>query len=128
MSEDNPSTTAVPVTNPVKTHVKDPKKVEAGRRLAKISQEAKARKRAQREAIKEGQNVPDVENKCGEPGGDTAITLEKVGMVVCITVGLGSLYIMWCNRREKSGKTEESISTEKPQPTPKPQGDLDLFD
>jgi hypothetical protein len=61
MSEENPSTTSVPVTNPVKTHVKDPKKVEAGRRLAKISQEAKAKKRAQREAIKEEQNVLDVE-------------------------------------------------------------------
>jgi hypothetical protein len=61
MSEENPSTTSVPVTNPVKTHVKDPKKVEAGRRLAKISQEAKAKKHAQREAIKEEQNVLDVE-------------------------------------------------------------------
>jgi hypothetical protein len=110
------------VTNPVKTHVKDPKKVEAGRRLANISQEAKARKRAQREAIKEEQNVLDVENKCEGSGGDTAITLERVGMVVGITVGLGSLYIMWCNRREKSEKMEESKSTEKPQ------GDPDLFD
>ena len=112
MSEENPST----FTNPVKTHVKDPKKVEAGRRLAKISQEAKARKRAQLEAIKEEQNVLDVENKCER----SAITLERVGMVVGIAVGLGSLYIMWCNRREKSEKIEESKSTEKPQPAPKP--------
>jgi hypothetical protein len=112
MSEENPST----FTNPVKTHVKDPKKVEAGRRLAKISQEAKARKRAQLEAIKEEQNVLDVENKCE----GSAITLERDGMVVGITVGLGSLYIMWCNRREKSEKIEESKSTEKPQPAPKP--------
>ena len=74
MSEDNPST----VTNPVKTHVKDPKRVETGRRLAKISQEAKARKRAQLEAIKEKQNVLDVENKCE----GSAITPERVGMVV----------------------------------------------
>jgi hypothetical protein len=43
MLEENPCTTAVLITNPVKTHVKDPKKVEAGRRLAKISREAKAR-------------------------------------------------------------------------------------
>ena len=68
MSEENPSTTAVPVTNPVKAHVKDSKKVEAGRRLVKISQEAKARKSVQREATKEEQNVPDVENKYEEPG------------------------------------------------------------
>jgi hypothetical protein len=60
MSEENPST----VTNPVKTHVKDQKKVEVGRRLAKISLEEKARKPAQREATKEEQNVLDVENKC----------------------------------------------------------------
>ena len=120
MSEENPST----VTKPVKTHVKDPKKVEAGRRR----QKAKARKRAQLEAIKEEQNVLDVENKCEGSGGDTAITLERVGMVVGITVGLGSLYVMWCNRREKSEKMEESKSTEKPQPAPKPQGGPDLFD
>jgi hypothetical protein len=36
MSEENPCTTAVLITNPVNTHVKDPKRVEAGRRLAKI--------------------------------------------------------------------------------------------
>ena len=35
MSEENPDTTAVPVTNPVKTHVKDPRRVESGRRLAR---------------------------------------------------------------------------------------------
>jgi hypothetical protein len=69
----------------------------------------------------------DVENKCEDSGGERAITLERVGMVVDITVGLGSLYIMWCNRREKREKTEESKSTEKPQPTPKPLGDPDLF-
>ncbi|CAB3992194.1 Hypothetical predicted protein [Paramuricea clavata] len=99
MSEENPST----VTNSVKTHVKDPKKVEAGRKLAKISQEANARTRAQLEAIKEEQNVLDVENKCE----GSAITLERVGMVVGITVGLGNLYVMWCNRREKSEKIEK---------------------
>jgi hypothetical protein len=49
-------------------------------------------------------------------------------MVVGITVGLGSLYIMWCNRREKSEKMEESKYAEKPQPTLKPQGGPDLFD
>ncbi|CAB3983139.1 Hypothetical predicted protein [Paramuricea clavata] len=63
MVETNPST-AEPITNPVKTHVKDPRMVEAGRRLAKISQEAKARKRAQRkEAAKEEQNALDTENR-----------------------------------------------------------------
>ena len=95
MSEENPNTTAV--TNPVKTHDKDPKKVEAGRRIAKISQEAKARKRAQREAMKEEQNILDVKNKCEGP----VITQERVGMVVGITVGLVSFYVMWCNSLEK---------------------------
>jgi hypothetical protein len=62
MSEENPDTTAVPVTNPVKTHVKDPRRVESGRRLARISKEAKARKKAQLEAIKEEQSISDTED------------------------------------------------------------------
>ena len=37
MSEEN----QVTVTNPVKTHVKNPRRVETGRRLAKISQDAR---------------------------------------------------------------------------------------
>ena len=86
------------------------KKEEAGRRLAKISQEAKARKRAQLQSMKEVQNVSDVENKCE----GSVITLERVGMVMGITVGLGSLYVMWCNRWEKSERMEESKSTEDP--------------
>jgi hypothetical protein len=53
MSGDNPNAstrTTETVTNPVNTHVKDPRRVEARRRLARISQEAKAKKRAQRDA------------------------------------------------------------------------------
>ena len=73
MSEENPDTTAVPVTNPVKTHVKDPRRVESGRRLAKISREAKARKTAQLEAIKEEeQSITDTEDK----GDGSIVTLE----------------------------------------------------
>ena len=51
MSEENPDTTAVPVTNPVKTHVKDPRMVESGRRLARINKEAKARKKEEEQSI-----------------------------------------------------------------------------
>jgi hypothetical protein len=124
MTEMNPGTTE-PITNPVKTHVKDPRRVEAGSRLAKISQEAKDWKRPQREeAAMEEQDALNAENRCEW----SAITLERVGMVVGITVGLGSLYIMWCNRREKSEKMEESKSTEEPHPTSRPQGSPDLFD
>ena len=84
MSEENPDTTAVPVTNPVKTHVKDPRRVESGRRLARISKVAKARKKAQLEAIKEEeQNVPDVDDK----GEGSIVTLKRVGLVVGIAVG-----------------------------------------
>jgi hypothetical protein len=72
----------------------------------------------------EEQNALNAENRCEW----SAITLERVGMVVGITVGLGSLYVMWCNRREKSEKMEESKSTEEPHPTPRPQGSPDLFD
>jgi hypothetical protein len=103
MSEENPNTTAVPVTNPVKTHVKDPKRVESGRRLARISKEAKARKKAQLEAIKEEeQSITDTEDK----GDGSIVILERVGLVVGIAVGLGSLYFMWCSRQEKDEKPE----------------------
>jgi hypothetical protein len=124
MSEENPDTTAVPVTNPVKTHVKDPRRVESGRRLARISKEAKARKKAQLEAIKEEQSISDTEDK----GDGSVVTLERVGLVVGIAVGLGSLYFMWCSRQEKDEKPEESKIVEEPKPvviTPK---GPDLFD
>jgi hypothetical protein len=92
MSQENTDTTAVPVTNPVKTNVKDPKMVESGRRLARISKEAKARKKAQLEATKEEeQSITDTEDK----GDGSIVTLERVGLVVGIAVGLGSLYFMW---------------------------------
>jgi hypothetical protein len=95
MSEVNPDTTAVPVTNPVKIRVKDPRRVEAGRRLARISKEAKARKKARLEAVKEEENVLIEESE----NDGSIVTLERVGLVVGIAVGLGSLYVMWCSRR-----------------------------
>ena len=125
MSEENPDTTAVPVTNPVKTHVKDPRRVEAGRRLARISKEAKARKKVQLEAIKEEeQSITDTEDK--DDG--SIVTLERVGLVVGIAVGLGSLYFMWHSSQEKDEKPEENKTVEEPEPvviTPK---GPDLFD
>ncbi|CAB3985873.1 Hypothetical predicted protein [Paramuricea clavata] len=125
MSEVNPDTTAVPVTNPVKTHVKDPRRVEAGRRLAKISKEAKARKKAQLETIKEEeQSITNTEDR----GDGSIVTLDMVGLVVGIAVGLGSLYVMWCSRQEKDEKPEEDKIVEKSEPvviTPKVP---DLFD
>jgi hypothetical protein len=117
MSEENSDTTAVPVTNPVKTHVKDPRRVESGRRLAKISKEAKSRKNAQLEAIKEEeQSIPDSEDK----GDESIVTLERVGLVVGIAVWLGSLYFMWCSRQQKSENLEESKSVAEPEPTQRP--------
>ena len=125
MSEENPDTTAVPVTNPVKTHVKDPRRVESGRRLAKISKVAKARNKAQLEAIKEEEkSITDIEDK----GDGSVVTLERVGLVVGIAVGLGSLYFMWHSRQEKDEKPEENKIVEEPKPvviTPK---GPDLFD
>ncbi|CAB3984078.1 Hypothetical predicted protein [Paramuricea clavata] len=79
MSEENPYTTAVSVTNPTKTRVKDPRKVESGRRLAKISKEAKARKKAQLEAIKEEeQSITDTEDKAA---GAALVYIHTVGAV-----------------------------------------------
>jgi hypothetical protein len=125
MSEENPDTTAVPVTNPVKTHVKDPRRVESGRRLAKISKVAKARNKAQLEAIKEEEkSITDIEDK----GDGSVVTLERVGLVVGIAVGPGSLYFMWHSRQEKDEKPEENKIVEEPKPvviTPK---GPDLFD
>ena len=125
MSEENPDTTAVPVTNPTKTCVKDPRRVESGRRLARISKEAKARKKAQLEAIKEEeQSITDTEGK----GDGSIVTLDMIGLVVGIAVGLGSLYVMWCSRQEKDEKPEKYRIVEEPEPiviTPK---GPDLFD
>ncbi|CAB4037106.1 Hypothetical predicted protein, partial [Paramuricea clavata] len=115
----------VPVTNPTKTRVKDPRRVVSGRSLARISKEAKARKEAQLEAIKEEeQSITDTEDK----GDGSIVTLESVGLVVGIAVGLGSLYFMWCSRQEKNEKLEENKIVEEPEPvviTPK---GPDLFD
>ena len=125
MSEENPDTTAVPVTNPVKTHVKDPRKVESGRRLARISKEAKARKKAQLEAIRgEEQSIMDTEDK----GDGSIVTLERVGLVVGIAVGLGSLYFMWCSRQKKDEKPEENKIVEEPEPVVITPEGPDLFD
>ena len=125
MPEVNPDTTAVPVTNPVKTHVKDPRRVEAGRRLARISKEAKARKKAQLEAIKEEeQSITDTEDK----GDESMVTLEGVGLVVGIAVGLGSLYFMWHSSHEKDGKLEENKVVEEPEPVVITPEGPDLFD
>jgi predicted transcriptional regulator len=125
MSEVNPDTTAAPVTNPVKTHVKDPRRVEAGRRLARISKEAKARKKAQLEAIKEeGQNVLTEESENER----SIVTLERVGLVVGIAVGLGSLYFMWHSSQEKDEKPEENKIVEEPKPVVITSKGPDLFD
>jgi hypothetical protein len=61
-------------------------------------------------------------------GDGSVVTLERVGLVVGIAVGLGSLYFMWCSRQEKDEKPEESKIVEEPKPvviTPK---GPDLFD
>jgi predicted metallo-beta-lactamase superfamily hydrolase len=125
MSEVNPDTTAVLVTNPVKTRVKDPRRVEAGRRLAKISKEAKARKKARLEVVKEEEQNVLIEESEND---GSIVTLERVGLVVGIAVGLGSLYVMWCSRQEKDEKPEENKTVEEPEPTVIIQEGPDLFD
>ena len=125
MSEDNPDTTAAPVTNPTKTRIKDPRRVESGRRLARISKEAKARKKAQLESIKEEeQSITDTEDK----GDGSIVTLERVGLEVGIAVGLRSLYVMWCSRQEKNEKPEENKIVEEPEPVVITPEGPDLFD
>jgi hypothetical protein len=125
MSEVNPDTAAIPVTNPVKTHVKDPRRVEAGRRLARISKEAKARKKARLETIKEEEQNVLIEESEND---GSIVTLERVGLVVGIAVGLGSLYFMWHSSQEKDGKLEENKVVEEPEPVVITPEGPDLFD
>ena len=125
MSEVNPDTAEVPVTNPVKTHVKDPRRVEAGRRLARISKEAKARKKARLETIKEEEQNVLIEESEND---GSIVTLERVGLVVGIAVGLGSLYFMWHSSQEKDGKLEENKVVEEPEPVVITPEGPDLFD
>jgi hypothetical protein len=122
MSEVNPDTTAVPVTNPVKTNVKDPRRVEAGRRLARISKEAKARKKARLETIKEEEQNVLIEESEND---GSIVTLERVGLVVGIAVGLGSLYFMWHSSQEGE---EENRTVEEPEPVAIAPRGPDLFD
>ena len=125
MSEVNPDTTAVLVTNPVKTRVKDPRRVEAGRRLAKISKEAKARKKARLEAVKEEEQNVLIEESEND---GSIVTLEKVGLVVGIAVGLGSLYFMWHSSQEKDDKHEKDKIVEESKPVVITPEGPDLFD
>ncbi|CAB4026564.1 Hypothetical predicted protein [Paramuricea clavata] len=125
MSEVNPDTTAVPLTNPVKTHVKDSRRVEAGRRLAMISKEAKARKKARLEAIMEDEeNVLTEESK----NDGSIVTLERVGLVVGIAVGLGSLYFMWHSSLKKDENPKGNEIVEEPEPVVIVPRGPDLFD
>jgi hypothetical protein len=125
MSEVNPDTTAVLVTNPVKTRVKDPRRVEAGCRLAKISKEAKARKKARLEAVKEEEQNVLIEESEND---GSIVTLEKVGLVVGIAVGLGSLYFMWHSSQEKDDKHEKDKIVEESKPVVITPEGPDLFD
>jgi hypothetical protein len=104
MPEVNPDRTAVLVTNPVKTHVKDPRRVEAGRRLAKISKEAKARKKARLEAVKEEEQNVLIEESEND---GSIVTLERVGLVVGIAVGLGSFTLCGTVVRRRMGNSRK---------------------
>lgn len=114
--------------------------MEAGKRLAKISQEAKARKRAAREA-------ESVQVSAGEPQAEdvpydnlshgNVLALERAGAVIGIAVGLGTLYAMWqhSNDRPKEGSDNNPPqAVHLPPPTPvrrqptTPIQEPDLFD
>ncbi|CAB4011949.1 Hypothetical predicted protein, partial [Paramuricea clavata] len=72
----------------------------------------------------EEQSITNTEDR----GDGSIVTLDMVGLVVGIAVGLGSLYVMWCSRQEKDEKPEEDKIVEKSEPvviTPKVP---DLFD
>ncbi|CAB3996263.1 Hypothetical predicted protein [Paramuricea clavata] len=92
----NPDPTPNVTTGPPKK-VKDPRRVEAGKRLAKISQQAKKVKKAREE-----ENLKaEVRESCmTESDGGGWISVEKLCMILGLGIGLGSLYLTWKSRDE----------------------------
>ncbi|CAB3991946.1 Hypothetical predicted protein [Paramuricea clavata] len=116
---ENPAPTTV--TDPVKTRVKDPRRVEAGKKLAAISQQAKAAKKARLEMERNGQQQEEIK----EENKTSMFSLNNVCMVLGLGIGLGSLYLAWqssCENKEKKDdddEKEEKSIVEKEEPTEK---------
>ncbi|CAB4004015.1 Hypothetical predicted protein [Paramuricea clavata] len=110
MTEVNPE--SVPVTKPTDPwkKIKDPRRVEAGKRLAKISQQAKAAKKARAE-----ENLKaEVRDECTMKNEGGWISVEKLCLVLGVGIGLGSLYLNWQSRRDEKSpaKQEDEIIDE----------------
>ncbi|CAB4035602.1 Hypothetical predicted protein [Paramuricea clavata] len=129
MTEVNPE--SVPVTKPLdpSKKVKDPRRVEAGKRLAKISQQAKAAKKAKTEKNLKA----EVRGECMTEGGSGWISVEKLCLVLGVGIGLGSLYLTWKSRDEKGSVkqvneiVDDDVEKDSSKDPPKEPFD-DLFD
>ena len=82
--------------------VKNPKRVEQGRRLAAISKEAKARKAEERKKLEE------------ECTGDANLLYVSVGVLGVIGLGYG-VYNFLCKKDEEPQQQEEPQTQEQPQ-------------
>ncbi|CAB3982731.1 Hypothetical predicted protein, partial [Paramuricea clavata] len=84
-----------PVTEPSKQpKVKDPRRVAAGKRLAAISLQAKASKKAKLEEAKVSQGIESDDET-------STFSLKKLGLISTIVVGFGSLYFMWQSQKKE---------------------------
>ncbi|CAB3983343.1 Hypothetical predicted protein [Paramuricea clavata] len=85
--------------------VKDPRRVEAGKRLAKISQQAKAAKKARAEEnLKAG-----VRESCMTENDGGWISVDKLCLVLGVGIGLGSLYLTWRRDEKNPAKQVDEI-------------------
>ncbi|CAB3987894.1 Hypothetical predicted protein [Paramuricea clavata] len=98
MTEVNPE--SVPVTEPGK--VKDPRRVEAGKKLGAMSQKYK---KAKKERLEKNLGA-EVREECMMDGG--WISVERLCMLFGLGIGLGSLYLTW-RRDEKSSVKQDEI-------------------
>ncbi|CAB4036147.1 Hypothetical predicted protein [Paramuricea clavata] len=98
----------VPGTKPLdpSKKVKDPRRVEAGKRLAKISQQAKAAKKARAE---ENLKTEVRESWMKENDGGGWISVERLCMIFGLGIGLGSLYLTWQSREKNPVKQVNEI-------------------
>ncbi|CAB3989941.1 Hypothetical predicted protein [Paramuricea clavata] len=104
-----PSVSTPLVTKPSEQpKVKDPCRVTAGKRLAAISQQAKANKKAKREEAEREVSIESDDET-------STFSLKKLGLISTIIVGFGTLYFMW--RSQKKEEEEEPIEEKEEVPT-----------
>ncbi|CAB3980452.1 RNA-directed DNA polymerase from mobile element jockey [Paramuricea clavata] len=111
-----------PLDQPKK--VKDPRRVEAGKKLGKNSKHYKEAKRARLdEKLKE-----EARESCMTEGG--WISVERLCLVLGLGIGLGSLYLSWQSRdgRNSEKQVDEIVDNVSSKNPPENEKSFDLFD